>query len=101
MTSSADPIALFREVFEKAVHACDEPDAAVLSTVDADGQPAGRFVLLKAFDDTGFVFYTNLRSRKARALAAHPRAALCLYWPPLGKQVQNRRVGRTGGRRGG
>jgi pyridoxamine 5'-phosphate oxidase len=66
----------------------DEPDAMVLSTVDEDGQPSSRFVLLKAFDDRGFVFYTNLESRKARALRANPRAALCAYWPALGKQVR-------------
>jgi pyridoxamine 5'-phosphate oxidase len=66
----------------------DEPDAMVLSTVDGDGQPSGRFVLLKAFDDRGFVFYTNLQSRKAQALRGNPRASLCAYWPALGKQVR-------------
>src|SRR5215218_7010303 len=60
----------------------------VLSTVDVDGQPSGRFVLLKAVDERGFVFYTNLHSRKARALAANPRASLCFYWAALGKQVR-------------
>jgi pyridoxamine 5'-phosphate oxidase len=60
----------------------------VLSTVDDDGQPSGRFVLLKAFDDRGFVFYTNLQSRKAQALRVNPRASLCAYWPALGKQVR-------------
>jgi pyridoxamine 5'-phosphate oxidase len=60
----------------------------VLSTVDEDGQPSVRFVLLKAVDERGFVFYTNLRSRKARALAANPRASLCFYWAGLGKQVR-------------
>jgi pyridoxamine 5'-phosphate oxidase len=66
----------------------DEPDAMVLSTVDDDGQPSGRFVLLKAFDARGFVFYTNLQSRKAQALRVNPRASLCAYWPALGKQVR-------------
>jgi pyridoxamine 5'-phosphate oxidase len=60
----------------------------VLSTGDEDGQPSGRFVLLKAVDERGFVFYTNLESRKARALAANPRASLCFYWQGLGKQVR-------------
>jgi pyridoxamine 5'-phosphate oxidase len=66
----------------------DEPDAMVLSTVDDDGQPSGRFVLLKAFDARGFVFYTNLESRKAQALRINPRTSLCAYWPALGKQVR-------------
>ena len=66
----------------------DEPDAMVLSTADDDGQPSGRFVLLKAFDARGFVFYTNLQSRKAQALRVNPRASLCAYWPALGKQVR-------------
>ena len=65
-----------------------EPDAMVLATADDDGQPSGRFVLLKAVDERGFVFYTNLNSRKARALVANPRASLCFYWAPLGKQVR-------------
>jgi pyridoxamine 5'-phosphate oxidase len=60
----------------------------VLATADDDGQPSGRFVLLKAVDERGFVFYTNLNSRKARALVANPRASLCFYWAPLGKQVR-------------
>lgn len=77
-----DPIDLFRQLYEQAAITCAEPDAMVLSTVDADGRPSGRYVLLKAVDQRGFVFYTNLGSRKARALKAHPLAALCFYWPP-------------------
>jgi pyridoxamine 5'-phosphate oxidase len=83
-----DPIDLFRELFERATQTCVEPDAMVLSTIDEDGQPSSRYVLLKAFDQRGFVFYTNLGSRKARALGANPIAALCFYWAPLGKQVR-------------
>jgi pyridoxamine 5'-phosphate oxidase len=83
-----DPIDVFNELFEKAKQACIEPDAMVLSTVDADGRPSGRYVLLKAVDARGFVFYTNLTSRKAAALAANPHAALCFYWPPLEKQIR-------------
>jgi pyridoxamine 5'-phosphate oxidase len=83
-----DPIAMFRRLYEQAAHSCREPDAMVLSTVDPDGRPSGRYVLLKTVDDRGFVFYTNLDSRKARALAANPHASLCFYWPPLDKQVR-------------
>ncbi len=83
-----DPIEQFRQLFTRASATCAEPDAMVLSTVDADGQPSGRFVLLKGVDERGFVFYTNLESRKARALEAEPRAALCFYWAPIGRQVR-------------
>jgi pyridoxamine 5'-phosphate oxidase len=77
-----DPIALFSELFARAEKIHPEANAMVLSTVDADGRPSGRYVLLKAVDDRGFVFYTNLGSRKSRALAANPAAALTFYWPP-------------------
>jgi pyridoxamine 5'-phosphate oxidase len=77
-----DPVALFSTLYARAAHDLAEPDAMVLSTVDAGGRPSARYVLLKGVDDRGFVFYTNLESRKARALAAHPYAALTFYWPP-------------------
>jgi pyridoxamine 5'-phosphate oxidase len=77
-----DPIALFSSLFEHASAACAEPEAMVLSTVDADGRPSARYVLLKGVDDRGFVFYTNIESRKAKGLAVHPYAALTFYWPP-------------------
>jgi pyridoxamine 5'-phosphate oxidase len=83
-----DPIDVFRDLFARAAQSCAEPEAMVLATVDADGQPSARYVLLKAFDQRGFVFYTNLESRKARELAANPRASLCFYWPPIEKQVR-------------
>lgn len=83
-----DPVAMFSALFEAAARECAEPDAMVLSTVDVDGRPSARYVLLKGVDDRGFVFYTNLESRKALALAAHPAAALTFYWAPLGKQVR-------------
>src|SRR5262245_61018087 len=79
---------MFRDLFEKARQSCVEPDAMVLSTVDPDGRPSSRYVLLKAFDGRGFVFYTNLESRKARALAVNPHASLCFYWAPIEKQVR-------------
>src|SRR5262245_4282365 len=83
-----DPIEIFRTLFERASQACAEPDAMVLATVDPDGRPSARFVLLKAFDRRGFVFYTNLGSRKACSLAVHPHASLCIYWAPIDKQVR-------------
>ena len=60
----------------------------VLSTVDESGRPSGRYILLKGIDQRGFVFFTNLESRKARALAANSQAALCFYWRPIHKQVR-------------
>jgi pyridoxamine 5'-phosphate oxidase len=86
--SVEDPIAMFSALFERAGQECAEPNAMVLSTVDADGRPSARYVLLKEVDARGFVFYTNLGSRKALALAANPCAALTFYWPPLDKQVR-------------
>ncbi|MGH8370646.1 MAG: pyridoxamine 5'-phosphate oxidase, partial [Gammaproteobacteria bacterium] len=64
-----------------------EPAAMSLATVDSDGRPSVRTVLLKAFDTRGFVFYTNKRSRKGRQIEATRRAALCLFWQPLMQQV--------------
>jgi len=64
------------------------PTAAALATVDGDGAPSVRMVLLKDVEASGLVFYTNTDSPKARHLAADPRAALCLYWKSLGRQVR-------------
>jgi pyridoxamine 5'-phosphate oxidase len=87
--TSDDPMAMFTTLFEQAGRSgLQEPEAMVLSTVDRDGRPSSRYVLLKEVDARGFVFYTNLESRKARALAANPYAALCFYWPPLDTQVR-------------
>ena len=72
----------------KAEKSILEPTAMSLATVDGDGQPTVRIVLLKAFDARGFVFYTNRLSHKGRALAAEPRAALCFHWQPLMQQVR-------------
>jgi len=85
-----DPVEQFGDWFCEAreVSGLDLPDATCLSTVDEDGYPDGRMVLLKGFDERGFVFYTNLTSAKARALRRTPRAALTLYWEPLRRQVR-------------
>ncbi|MGD9600969.1 MAG: pyridoxamine 5'-phosphate oxidase [Gammaproteobacteria bacterium] len=64
------------------------PSAASVATVGADGRPSVRMVLLRGFDTRGFVFYTNLESRKGGELRRHPVAALCFYWKSLGRQVR-------------
>jgi pyridoxamine 5'-phosphate oxidase len=65
-----------------------DPTAMALATVDADGRPSVRMVLLKGADDRGFFFFTNYESRKARALDATKRAALCIHWPTIARQVR-------------
>ena len=65
-----------------------QPEAMCLATVDPDGAPSARMVLLRGLDEQGLVFYTNSHSRKGKALAAHPRAALTFHWEPLGRQVR-------------
>lgn len=85
----ANPIARFRALLERA-HAAQipEPTAMALATATAEGRPSVRMVLLKDADERGFVFYTNLESRKARELAENPWAALCFHWQPLEVQVR-------------
>ena len=87
-----NPYHLFAKWYAEA-EACggiDDHTAVTLATADAEGAPDARQVLLKGFDDRGFVFYTNLTSPKAGQLAENPRAALCFYWMPLEKQVRVR-----------
>src|SRR2546430_7535613 len=62
------------------------PEAAAVATATADGAPSVRMVLVKQFDDRGFVFHTNYASRKGDELESNPRAALLFYWDPLGRQ---------------
>jgi pyridoxamine 5'-phosphate oxidase len=64
------------------------PEAAALATASVDGAPTVRMVLVKSFDERGFVFYSNYASRKGQELDANPRAALLFYWDPLGRQVR-------------
>ncbi len=84
-----DPIEQFREWYEQAA---EVPllDAMALATVDAEGAPDARMVLLKGFGPDGFRFFTNLESAKARQLEATPRVALVLYWKELDRQVRIR-----------
>jgi pyridoxamine 5'-phosphate oxidase len=85
----ADPLALFAEWYADAQKTePDVPDAMTLATVGSDGMPAARMVLLKGYDDEGFVFYTNTQSRKGQHLAAHPKAALLFHWKSLKRQVR-------------
>jgi pyridoxamine 5'-phosphate oxidase len=82
----------FSRWLDKAVKESGQPNpnAMVLSTVGEDGWPQGRVVLLKGHDPQGFVFYTNSRSEKGRALAAHPRGELTFHWDKLARQVRAR-----------
>ncbi len=91
---SPDPIEQFGRWFADAEA---EPrivfaEAVCLSTLGPAGTPEGRMVLLKHFDERGFVFYTNLESAKARSLARHPRAGMTFHWQPLARQVRIRGV---------
>jgi len=87
-----DPIERFRSVYARAEKIdrtiVPEPNAMALGTIEDGGQPTVRIVLLKSFDERGFVFYTNYEGRKGRHLLAHPKAALCFYWAPIDIQVR-------------
>lgn len=84
-----DPFALFAHWFADAeANEPNDPNAMVVATVDAGGQPSARMVLLKGHDRDGFVFYTNRESRKAADLLASPRAALLFHWKSLRRQVR-------------
>jgi pyridoxamine 5'-phosphate oxidase len=88
---AAEPFRLFAEWFEQAKRTEPaDPDAMALATVDADGLPNCRMVLLKDFDERGFVFYTNLGSAKGKELRATPRAALVFHWKSQQRQVRLR-----------
>ncbi|WP_366144837.1 pyridoxamine 5'-phosphate oxidase [uncultured Chloroflexus sp.] len=87
--ADTDPIAQFTCWLREAAEAgLIEPNAMTLATIDPDGRPSARMVLLKGIDERGFVFFTNYESRKGRALAAHPAVALVFYWPELERQVR-------------
>ena len=89
MNAPDNPFDLFTQWFEAAREKEPSvPDAMALATADAAGAPSVRMVLLKGFDESGFVFYTNLGSRKARQIRDNPNAALCLHWKSLARQVR-------------
>ena len=88
MTES-DPIALTLGWLSEARGTeLNDPDAAALATADAAGAPSVRMVLVRNIDARGFVFYTNLGSRKGRELTSNPQAALCLHWKSLQRQIR-------------
>jgi pyridoxamine 5'-phosphate oxidase len=90
-TEADEPLRLFAAWFEEAKKAePSDPEAMALATVDADGLPNVRMVLLKGFDERGFVFYSNEESRKGRELAANRRAGLAFHWKSLRRQVRLR-----------
>ena len=88
-TTPDDPFALFAAWFEEAEQKePNDPNAMALATVGANGMPSLRMVLLKGYDAEGFVFYTNLESRKGEQLRASPKAALLFHWKSLRRQVR-------------
>ncbi len=83
-----DPLERFRDLYERAAAtALSEPNAMVVSSADASGRPSSRVVLLKHFDQAGFVFYTNLESRKGREILARPDVSLNFFWREPKEQV--------------
>ena len=90
-TESTEPFGLFARWFEDARKSePNNPDAMALATVDASGLPDVRMVLLKGFDEAGFVFYSSNGSRKGQELAGNPKAALAFHWKSLDRQVRVR-----------
>lgn len=87
--TDADAVRQFTRWWDEALSAqVREANAMTLATADADGRPAARTVLLKGYDERGFVFFTNYLSRKGRELEANPRACLLFFWPELERQVR-------------
>ena len=84
-----DPIGFFKKWFDEASNhsEIEEANAMSLATLGIDDFPKSRVVLLKAFTDKGFVFYTNYQSEKGLAIARHPKVGLSFFWPPLERQV--------------
>lgn len=87
--TSTDPYQIFAKWMDEAqASEINDPNAMSLATADKDGHPNVRMVLLKGWDEQGFVFYTNLESAKGTELAQNPHAALCLHWKSLRRQVR-------------
>ncbi|MFD4839596.1 pyridoxamine 5'-phosphate oxidase [Achromobacter sp. NPDC058515] len=87
--AAPSPFEQFTRWFDEALASkVPEPNAMTLATVDANGQPSARIVLIKGFDEHGFTFFTNYESRKGLDLQAEPRACLLFFWQPLERQVR-------------
>lgn len=84
----ANPITEFSKAIERAEALGVDTTPVSLATADANGRPSVRMVLLRGFDERGFVFHTNYKSQKARDLEANPYAALCFHWPTLEEQIR-------------
>ena len=90
-TESPEPFRLFGEWLEDATKSeINDPNGVALATVDEDGMPDVRMVLLKGFDEQGFVFYTNFESAKGREILSSMKAAMCFHWKSLRRQVRVR-----------
>jgi pyridoxamine 5'-phosphate oxidase len=90
-TNAGEPFQLFRDWFEQAAKSEPaDPNAMTVATVDDGGMPNLRMVLLKSFDEEGFVFYTNFGSQKGREIIGNPKCGLLFYWKSLSRQVRIR-----------
>ena len=90
-TAADEPFALFEAWLNEAIKSePNDPNAMALATVDPEGLPDVRMVLMKGFDTGGFVFYSHIASQKGRELAANPKAALLFHWKSLRRQVRIR-----------
>ena len=90
-TQAEEPFRLFGAWLDEATKSeLNDPNGVCLATVDPDGMPDARMVLLKGFDDSGFVFYTNFESAKGREILASMKAAMCFHWKSLRRQVRVR-----------
>jgi pyridoxamine 5'-phosphate oxidase len=87
-TASQDPMTQFEHWFREAQREFRMPEAMALATVGPDLKPSARMVLARGWDERGFVFYTDYRSRKSDEIEANPRGALLFYWNPPGRQVR-------------
>lgn len=89
ITNTDNPLVLFQEWFDRAAETeVNEPTAVTLATASKTGRPSARMVLLKNYDDHGFVFYTNLDSRKGLELRGNPFAAMLFHWKSLKRQIR-------------